>query len=284
MRATSILRILSLALLFLAGAPRAAFAQPFVYGGVRWGEPAERVRARFEALGFELLNDDPARLLFSGRDGGDLMAVMDDGGRYVALMRTWTGNAAAVRRQVARMADSLEAEHGPPAEDSDSLLLWQRGGGIVAIKHGGPERPGEPHSAILYLQSPGYNAAAARDEGGAFLPLNPARWALTYDSRTRRTAIDLTRIEPLGNGVYRVWERWDGEEQVDDDGIRYDSALEQVDFDCRTPRTRLVYSSVFLNGREADTGPVEPRWDEVVPESVGEVSYRATCALLQSRR
>jgi hypothetical protein len=104
--------------------------------------------------------------------------------------------------------------------------------------------------------------AAAQDE---------ARWTEVFSDTVEVVSIDTASVTPLGDNVYRVWER----------SVSRTSSnvllLARAGFDCRLRLTRSV--AVALPGFapvRASEDDVE--WTEILPGSRSEEEFRQVCA------
>jgi hypothetical protein len=146
----------------------------------------------------------------------------------------------------------------------------------------------------VLFSGPGWEAVRDREpsgrdaEDGGFAPLDETRWLVAFQGADRRVSIDRTRVTPLGNDVFRVWERWEAAEPVQDDqGESYDATMTHVDYDCRGLRMRSLQITTYSGGRVIDTvefAGAQRTWDSVVPESLGEITLRTACPVLRGRR
>ena len=291
----SILPIALLVLAFAAaGVPRAAAAQ-LDLGDIRWGQTRASVLALFRGLGYELRDEtDGGQLYFWSPTGRpSAVAILDPQQRLVAVMMSSGGPADEMRDVRRGVVADLRTRFGPPTAETEAAHYWALGEQGVTVMFSGPE-PGRPQSTMSVLYNgPGWEAV--RDAGpdgdglaAGFAPLDETRWIVGFLGAGRRVSIDRTRVTAQGNDVYRVWERWEAEEPVqDEEGEWYDASLTQSDYDCRGLRMRILEIHTYSRGTVVATSRVPPgmqTWDSVVPESIGEQTLRAVCPVLRTLR
>lgn len=114
-------------------------------------------------------------------------------------------------------------------------------------------------SAVLALCA---SRAAAQDE---------RRWMEVFSDDTEVISIDTASLTPLGDGVYRVWERCISRTSSD---VR---VLARADFDCRLRLTRAVAVAVgaFAPVRASED---DREWTEILPGSRFEAELRQVCS------
>jgi hypothetical protein len=103
---------------------------------------------------------------------------------------------------------------------------------------------------------------AAQDEG---------RWMEVAANPAEVISIDTATMTPVGDGVYRVWERSVSPQSK---AVR---VLARADFDCRLRLTRAI--TVVLPGYQPLPASDEDReWTEIMPGSRYEAEWRQVCA------
>ncbi len=118
-------------------------------------------------------------------------------------------------------------------------------------------------SAALAL---GASRVAAQDE---------TRWVEVLSDSAEVIAIDAATVTPLGDSVYRVWERSVSRESAD---VR---VLGRADFDCRLRLTRLV--AVAPRGfAPVAASEADREWTEILPGSRYEAELRQVCSIAGS--
>jgi len=114
-------------------------------------------------------------------------------------------------------------------------------------------------SAALAL---GTSRAAAQDE---------TRWMEVFSDTAEVVSIDTASVTPLGDNVYRLWER--SISRTSSDVL----VLARADFDCRLGLTRAV--AVALPGFAPVRASEEDfEWTEILPGSRFEAELRQVCA------
>ena len=104
--------------------------------------------------------------------------------------------------------------------------------------------------------------AAAQDE---------ARCTEVFSDTVEVVSIDTASVTPLGDNVYRLWER--SVSRASSDVL----LLARADFDCRLRLTRAV--AVVLPGFAPVPGSEEDfEWTEILPGSRSEAEFRQVCA------
>lgn len=99
-----------------------------------------------------------------------------------------------------------------------------------------------------------------------------ARWIEVATDSTEVISIDTASVTPLGEGVYRIWERTVSRGSND---LR---VLARADFDCRLRLTRVV--AVVLPGFAPTPASDEERqWTEMLPGSTYEAEWRQVCSI-----
>ena len=97
-----------------------------------------------------------------------------------------------------------------------------------------------------------------------------ARWVVVAADSTEVISIDTASVIPLGDSVYRVWERSISR------GSNVPRVLARADFDCRLRLTRTV--TVTLAGFAPVPASEEDReWTEIPPGSSYEAEWRKLC-------
>lgn len=290
----AIFRIALLALAFAAGGvPRAAAAQ-LGLDDIRWGQSRASVLSLFRGMGYELRDEQGGQLYFwSPTERPSLVAILDPQQRLVAVMLSTEGPAGEMRDVQRGVIADLRGRFGPPTVETEATQYWSRGEHGVTVMFSDPG-PGRPESTLSVLYNgPGWEAvrdAGPDGEGVAtgFAPLDETRWIVGFEGSGRRVSIDRTRVTALGNDIYRVWERWEAEEPVQDsDGNWYDASLSRSDYDCRGLRMRVLEINTYSRGEVVDTArfPADNQeWDSVVPESIGEITMHAVCPVLRTLR
>lgn len=92
-----------------------------------------------------------------------------------------------------------------------------------------------------------------------------------FSDDTEVISIDTASLTPLGDGVYRVWERWISRTSSN---VR---VLARADFDCRLRLTRAV--AVALSGFAPVRASEDDReWTEILPGSRFEAELRQVCS------
>jgi hypothetical protein len=285
------LLVLSLA---AAGLPRASAAQTFTFNRVQWGEPRARVLFLFRGMGYELRKEDGGNLYFWSPAGDpDAVAILDPQGRLVAVMKNIEGTPRETRTLFLAMTDSVRGRVGPPTAATDSARYWDAGSSTLTLVHSGPRGQQTTWSLNVLYSGPGWEAVRDGTQGGGgapggFAPLDESRWFVAFLGETRRVSIDRSQVTPLGNDVFRVWERWEAVEPVQDiQGGWYDATLTRVDYDCRGLRMRIIELITYSAGRvvgSVKAPPAQQTWDSIVPESIGEQTVRAACPVLRAAR
>ncbi|MGH7629915.1 MAG: hypothetical protein ACREOF_11160 [Gemmatimonadales bacterium] len=118
-------------------------------------------------------------------------------------------------------------------------------------------------SAALAL---GASRLAAQDE---------TRWVEVLSDSAEVISIDAASVTPLGDSVYRAWERSVSRGSGD---VR---VLARADFDCRLRLTRLV--AIALRGyAPVPASEVDREWTEILPGSRYEAELRQVCSIAGS--
>jgi trypsin-like peptidase/surface-adhesin protein E len=112
------------------------------------------------------------------------------------------------------------------------------------------------------------------------------RWVRSARGEGISWSYDRTRIQPMGNGIYRIWTRWDLDTpKRNTKGDSYDKSLSLDDVDCSRSRARVLQLIEYNRGKVVYSsdwdGPSE--WNVLVPESVGEIHYQALCRYVTAR-
>lgn len=104
-------------------------------------------------------------------------------------------------------------------------------------------------------------------------------WIQVASSEDARASVNPARISALGEGMVRLWVRWDYASGRLIDGKRASYALDQWEFDCNDQRMKnLRVISYDRDGRViSDYASPYPSWSEVVPDSVGETILLEVC-------
>jgi hypothetical protein len=272
------------------------------YTAVRWGEGPQRVAALMRGLGFRTAGSDRSGdLAFSGNEEGFTVLALMHRGKLVG----WSEQrllAPYGRHQVFRsVVDSLTAIYGEPTSDSAAVsegwTEWRFSDLAITVLLEEPDSSGVS-SLTLMTQGPGYRARTAElvARWRAFEESERVKWIVerldtivwrpTYRGDSTFVSADPTRFTRPSPGVLRAWVRWDyrAPRRAVSGSERYDQVMEQVELQCsRSPRYRVVRRIYY---RAADVvfsvdGPSS--YEEVVPESVGEAVYKATCRLAGRR-
>jgi hypothetical protein len=99
-----------------------------------------------------------------------------------------------------------------------------------------------------------------------------ARWIKVFADSSETTAVDSASVLPVGDGIYRVWERGVSRQTSE---VR---ALARVEFDCRLRLARLL--AVAYPGAAPVRAAAEPRdWDGIPPNSRFEAEWQHLCSL-----
>ncbi len=121
-------------------------------------------------------------------------------------------------------------------------------------------------------------AAVSAALGLGALPLaaqDERRWVEVLSDSAEVVSIDAATVTPLGDSVYRAWERSVSRASGD---VR---VLARADFDCRLRLTRLV--AVALRGSApVPASEVDREWTEILPGSRYEAELRRVCAIAGS--
>jgi hypothetical protein len=97
------------------------------------------------------------------------------------------------------------------------------------------------------------------------------RWTEVFSDTAEVVSIDSASVTPLGDSVYRVWER--SVSRTSSEVL----VLARADFDCRLRLTRAV--AVVLPGFAPVRGSEEEsEWTEILPASRLEAELRHVCA------
>ncbi len=98
-----------------------------------------------------------------------------------------------------------------------------------------------------------------------------ARWVEVASDSAEVISIDTASVTPLGEGVYRVWER------AVSRGSSDPRVLARADFDCRLRLTRAVAVALpgFAPTRASDD---DREWVEIPPGSTYEAEWRRACS------
>ena len=98
------------------------------------------------------------------------------------------------------------------------------------------------------------------------------RWIEVASDSAEVLSIDAASVTPLGDSVYRVWERTVSR------GSNTPRVLARVDFDCRLRLTRAV--AVALAGFAPTPASDEDReWTEIPSGSTYEAEWRRVCSV-----
>jgi hypothetical protein len=97
-----------------------------------------------------------------------------------------------------------------------------------------------------------------------------ARWTEVFSDGAEVVSIDTASVTPLGNNLYRAWERSVSRRSSDV------LVLARADFDCRLRLTRTV--AVVLPGfAPVQASEQESGWVEVPPDSRFEAELQRVC-------
>ena len=97
------------------------------------------------------------------------------------------------------------------------------------------------------------------------------RWVEVASEGTEVVSIDTASVTPLGEGVYRVWER------AVSRGSNDSLVLARADFDCHLRLTRAV--AVALPGfAPTPVSDDERQWTEILSGSTYEAEWRRVCS------
>jgi hypothetical protein len=97
------------------------------------------------------------------------------------------------------------------------------------------------------------------------------RWMEMASDSTEVISIDTASVTPLGDSVYRVWERSVSL------GRTHPQVVDRADFDCRLRLTRVV--TVALPGfAPMPASDDEREWTEIPPGSSYEAEWRQVCS------
>ena len=236
----------------LCAAAEAASAQKLAFHQIPWHAPAESVRAPLQALGFtfrqEIAGGDHE---FSREDGAVLYVGLRQG-RVAAFTLFDAVRGDAVNARYLALADSLQAELGPPDETVDDgprqARTWEAGFSSVSVELS--RYVGQPVVEVGW-NGPGWWDEVDRRAGRA---PQPAGYTSVRVSPFLRIGVDTTVRGPNAAGSRRgrfrieyfqpITPSVDGVEQDPLDTVEY-----EMDFDCAGRRARLIARTTYLGGR-----------------------------------
>ncbi|HEX6373306.1 MAG TPA: hypothetical protein VF006_30565 [Longimicrobium sp.] len=242
--------------LCLCAAAQGAAAQKMAYHGMRWHLPADSVRGPLQAQGFTLARVmDDGDHEFTREDGALLYAGLRNGRLAgITLFDAVRGEAASARYVV--LADSLQAELGPPDEVVDEgqrqMRLWEAGFWRVSVEL---SRVAGQWAVEIGWRGPGWWDEMDRRAGRA---PQPAGYTSVRVSPFLRIAVDTTVHGPRARGSLRGRFRIEYFQPITPsvDGVEQDPldvAEYEMDFDCAGRRARLISRSTYLEGRRQQT-------------------------------
>jgi hypothetical protein len=230
----------------IACAATAAPAQELVFSQIPWGAPADSVRARLEARGYE----------YRGIVGsGDRAFVRPDDAFVTVAMRADRAvgfvsvepPVVAVEARFQAVADSLEARFGTPLDRRPELRRWERGLTSATVQVA-PDPDGVRRVQTEW-RGPGWYDEMGRRGALLSLPALPAGYTTVSMTGASRISVDTATLTRREGRPLRARFRIDYAQPLSDDGDRYDAIEYGMDFDCSGGRTRLVSRTTFLGGR-----------------------------------
>lgn len=123
------------------------------------------------------------------------------------------------------------------------------------------------------------------------LQAQETRWKTITSGSTITIAVDtssigvLTPISPGGNSRYVVWQRWVHSKPAVHEATKkkYISTLYKREIDCVEKRTRMLSYVIYApNGEVIDSWRGSDDWEEMIPDTYGEVALTNTCEYLRS--
>jgi hypothetical protein len=267
-------------------APSAAAAQGVTFPGIRWGEPADSVRARLVAGGFTFQRGiDGGDQLFLRADSAWLRTDLRDG-RLIGVVLVDRAPPERVEARYRALADSLRSAMGEPDEaESESYRAqrWVAGFSSLELRM---NRTGGLRQVELAWRGPGwYDEMARRGEEAPA----PAGYTIVAATPFHRIAIDTTVTPPRGSvdrrGRFRIEYRQpitpmvDGVAQDPIDAVEY-----EMDVDCAGNRTRLVGRATYLQGRRLSSNrPQGQPWGVPQPDGHYARGRDAICRAARGR-
>ena len=242
------LRRFTLLIAAIACGATAASAQELVYAQIPWGAPADSVRARMEARGYE----------YRGVIGpGDRWFLRADGARVTATMRTdrvvgfyvfEAASGAEVDGRFRALADSLEARFGTPLDRRPELRVWESGlTYLAALVVSDPTT--DPRRVQTEWRGPGWYDEMGRRGALLNLPALPTGYTTVSMTPAARISVDTATMVARAGRPLRARFRIDYAQPLPDESGRYDAIEYGMDFDCAGGRTRMVSRTTFLAGR-----------------------------------
>ena len=243
------LRRLTLLTAALACGATAASAQELVYAQIPWGAPADSVRARLEARGYEyrgvIGSGDRS---FVRADGASVNAMMRAGAdRVVGFYVFEPASGAEVDGRYRVLADSLEARFGTPLDRRPALRLWESGLTSVAVLIASDPNTG-PRRVQTEWRGPGWYDEMGRRGMLLNLPAPPAGYTTVSMTPTGRISVDTATMAARVGRPLRARFRIDHPQPIEEDDGRFDAIEYGMDFDCAGGRTRMVSRTTFLRG------------------------------------
>lgn len=251
---------------------QAAQAQKMAYHGIAWHVPVDSVRAPLQALGFGFQAEvDQGDHQFTRADDALLYAEVRRG-RLVGFTLIDPIRGADVGERFAALADSLQAELGPPDEVHEEgqppLRVWEAGLRSVRVQ---VSRSTGERTVQVAWRGPGWFDEMDRR---ASRPPLPAGFTTVSLTPFVRIAIDTTVRGPRAAGAMRGRVRIEYFQPITPsvEGVAQDplDAVEyEMDFDCAGRRTRLISRTTYLEGsRQGSNRPRNQPWTAVrQPES-----------------